>query len=85
MGILTGLKWNRKWSTTIPKIYMLLKEPSTIAEMKEWTGRDLKNRRALKMQIRGASRLVRYQRITDPTVQGLSKQEKRRKKSNEKK
>jgi hypothetical protein len=42
------------------------------------------NRKALKMQIRGASRLVRYQRITDPTIQGLSKQEKRRK-SNEKK
>jgi hypothetical protein len=36
------------------------------------------NRRALKMQIRGASRLVRYQRITNPNIQGLSKQEKRR-------
>ena len=38
-----------------------------------------KNRIALKTQIKGASRLVRYQRITDPTIQDLAKHQKRKK------
>jgi hypothetical protein len=34
------------------------------------------NRKALKTQLKGASRLVRYQRITNPTIQGYAKQQK---------
>ena len=42
------------------------------------------NRIALKKQIKGASRLVRYQRITNPTIQGLAEQHKRKQANEEK-
>jgi hypothetical protein len=37
-----------------------------------------KNRIALKKQVKGASRLVRYQRVTDTANQGLAKHQKRK-------